>query len=262
MSTTSNPSVIVYGPQGCGKSSNAGQLGQHFGVFSLIDDWEEGEAVPPSDHLILTQATWAPVIPGGAVLVLSFDEAMRRAGFAPEPAGRLRPDIHHDLITQMRAIDLHESPFNVRQHFNADELESLAANLVQEGILQPLLVRPRIVELFKDDPNGAAGYEVVCGHRRLRAAILANIEFVPVIVRSMTDTQARTAQVSENLQRENVHALEEAEALHALMETEGLNIEDLIQRFGKSRSYIYGRLKLLSLNSRSREAFLAGDLQI
>ncbi|MEO8806404.1 MAG: ParB/RepB/Spo0J family partition protein [Burkholderiaceae bacterium] len=169
----------------------------------------------------------------------------------------------NDLVTAFLPIaDLHESPFNERQHFDQAELQSLAENIRHEGILQLLLVRPRVPEMFKGDPDAVAGYEVVCGHRRLRAAAIVGLERVPCVVRSMTDIEAKSAQVSENLQRENVKALEEAEALRSMMEDHGLSVADLITRTGKTRSYIYGRLKLLTLNAESRKAFLAGDMQI
>lgn len=161
-----------------------------------------------------------------------------------------------------RIADLHESPFNERKFFDQAQLESLALNIKAEGILQPLLVRPRIPAMFAGDPDAAAGHEVVCGHRRLRAAAIAGLESVPCLVRAMTDAEAKSAQISENLQRENVNALEEAEALRSLMEEHDLSVADLIARTGKTKSYIYGRLKLLTLNDVSRKAFIAGDMQI
>lgn len=164
--------------------------------------------------------------------------------------------------TKFRIANLHESPFNERTFFDSVKLAELADNIKAEGVLQPLLVRPRIPAMFAGDPNAVAGHEVVFGHRRLRAAKLAGLEEVPCFVREMTDAEAKSAQISENLQRENVNALEEAEALRSLMEEHDLSVADLIARTGKTKSYIYGRLKLLTLNAESRKSFMAGDMQI
>ncbi len=164
--------------------------------------------------------------------------------------------------TMFRIADLHESPFNERKFFDPAKLDELASNIKAEGVLQPLLVRPRIPAMFAGDPNAAAGHEVVFGHRRLRGAKLAGLEEVPCYVRVMSDAEAKSAQISENLQRENVNALEEAEALRSLMEEHDLSVADLIARTGKTKSYVYGRLKLLTLNEVSRKAFIAGDMQI
>jgi len=163
---------------------------------------------------------------------------------------------------KFRIADLHESPFNERKHFDPIKLQELADNIKAEGVLQPLLVRPRIPPMFAGDPDAAAGHEVVFGHRRLRAAALAGLEVVPCFVRAMTDAEVRSAQISENLQRENVSALEEAEAMREYMTENNLSVADLVTRTGKTRSYVYGRLKLLDLNPTSRKAFEAGEMQI
>jgi len=95
--------------------------------------------------------------------------------------------------------DLHESKRNPRKHFNAEALAELAASIAAKGVLTPLLVRPN-----------AAGYEIAAGHRRYRAAKAAGVDQVPAIVREMTDTEFLEILTIENLQREDVHPLEEA----------------------------------------------------
>lgn len=153
--------------------------------------------------------------------------------------------------------DLHESPFNPRRIFG--DLEGLAADIKSHGrVLQPLLVRPRTTPLF--GAEGHQGYEIVFGHRRYRAAQLAGLEQVHCMVRAMTDEESRRAQVSENLQREDVHPIEEAEGFQQLMRDDGLSADAIAEQFGKSKSHVYGRLKLLEACPTVREACLAGDI--
>lgn len=162
----------------------------------------------------------------------------------------------------LRVDLLHESPFNHRTHFDATDLQGLADDLKAVGMLQPLLVRPRIPELFAgtDDPNAVAGYELVFGHRRLRAAQLAQLDTVPCQVRKMTDAEVKRAQLSENLQRADVHPIEEAQAFQDLITEHGETADTLAASAGKSRSYVYGRLKLLDLCPKVRESCLCGQV--
>lgn len=168
-----------------------------------------------------------------------------------------------DTITEIPLEQLHESPSNPRQIYAG--LDELAANIVAEGgrIHQPLLVRPRVPPLFAGDPDvmsAAAGYEIVFGHRRLRAAAIANLASAPCMVRSMSDAEARSAQVAENLQRADVHPFEEAEAFRVMLDAGDATADELALRFGKSRSYVYGRLALLKACPEIRKACLAGEI--
>ncbi len=161
-----------------------------------------------------------------------------------------------DTISMLPLELLHPSPFNPRRTFRA--IDELAENIKAEGrVLQPLLVRPRMVNPLRDDQTD--GYEIVFGHRRDRAAELAGLTHVPCMVRAMTDQQAMRAQVSENLQREDVHPIEEAEGLQRLLD-DGIKADDLAAQLGKSRSYVYGRLKLLQACPQVRDACLAGEV--
>jgi ParB/RepB/Spo0J family partition protein len=166
-----------------------------------------------------------------------------------------------DQITEIRIDDLHESPFNPRKLFNEGALQELAADIKATGrVLQPLLVRPIVPPLFDGDPDGTAGHEIVFGHRRYRAAQLAGLTHVPCMVRAMTDEEAKRAQISENLQRADVHPIEEAEGFQALIDDHGMTADHLAEQTGKSRSYVYGRLKLLAACSEIRRACLAGEI--
>src|SRR5580693_11802 len=148
---------------------------------------------------------------------------------------------------------LAESATNPRKRFDAKSLEELAASFKTQGILAPLLVR----ELEESK------YEVVAGARRLRAAKLAELEKLPVRVVKLTDAEAIEAQCVENLQREDIHPLEEALGFKSLLELgEPYNIGHIAARAGKSEAYIYGRLKLADLIPPVAEAFLKDQVSI
>jgi len=157
-----------------------------------------------------------------------------------------------DTITLLPVEQLHESSFNPRRTFAG--IDDLAASIKNEGrIHQPLLVRPRVyaqglarrTDGLREEGDEQDGYEVVFGHRRLRAAEAAGLGHVPCMVRAMTDNEARRAQIAENLQRQDVHPIEEAEGFQSLMDQHGVSADELAAQVGKSRSYVYGRLKLL-----------------
>jgi len=146
-----------------------------------------------------------------------------------------------------------ESPSNPRKRFDETSLNELAASFKTQGVLAPLLVR----EL--DDSK----YEIVAGARRLRAAKIAELERVPVRVVKLTDAEATEARVVENLQREDIHPLEEALGFKSLLELgEPYKIAHLSARAGKSEAYIYGRIRLADLIPAVAEAFLKDRITI
>lgn len=162
------------------------------------------------------------------------------------------------------ALDhVHASPNNPRRTFVDATLAELASSIREQGVLQPILVRPLPMDR---GPSGMAmseklnHFEIVAGHRRLRASRMAGLAEIPAIVREMDNVAALEAAVLENLQREDVHPLEEAEGYERLMKSGNYSLEHLLERIGKSRSYVYGRLKLLALEPKAREAFYAGKL--
>lgn len=170
-----------------------------------------------------------------------------------------------EQIIEIPLVDLHDSPTNPRQSYAEAGLQELAADIRQHGrVLQPLLVRPRVPALFQgsgEEEAATCGYEVVFGHRRRRAAELAGLEKVHCMVRVMTDVQVRAAQISENLQRQDVTALEEAEGYRGLIDAECISVDEVCRRFGKSTTYVYGRLKLLNLVPEVRQALAAGEVE-
>lgn len=151
-----------------------------------------------------------------------------------------------DQAYKILALDkIRESKTNPRKTFNAQALEDLAKSVKEKGIIVPPLVRP------VDDH-----FEIVAGARRFRAARKAGLEEIPVLVRELTDEQALEAQVIENLQRADVHPLEEGEGYDALLKTGKYDVEGLATKVGKSLSYIYQRLKLAELIDPAKKAFV------
>ncbi len=142
---------------------------------------------------------------------------------------------------------LHESPTNPRQNFG--RLEELAGSIRLQGLIQPLVVRP-----------DGDGHEIVAGARRFRAAKLAGLAEVPCLVRPMSDAEVLEVQIVENLQREDIHPLEEASGYQTLIERAGLDVAAIAARIGKSQSYVYQRLKLADLVPEVRQAFLERKL--
>jgi ParB/RepB/Spo0J family partition protein len=162
-----------------------------------------------------------------------------------------------EQLFEISLDQLRESPFNPRKTFVG--IDALADDIKAVGrVLQPLLVRPHAPNILR--PDHFEGYEVVFGHRRLRAAEAAGLETVPCMVRAMTDTEARRAQLSENIEREDVHPVEEAEGMRALIDHHGYTAERLASELGKSESHVYGRLQLLTACPKVREACLAGHI--
>jgi ParB/RepB/Spo0J family partition protein len=152
-------------------------------------------------------------------------------------------------ITNLPLHSIQESPFNPRKTFNQAALEELADSIRAQGIMSPIVVRAL--------PN-SLHYQIVFGHRRFRAAWKAELDCIPAIIRDLSDEQVKIAQLHENLEREDVSAVEEADAFSALMRDHGVTAEQLIKQTGKSKSYIYGRLKLVGLCAAVREACATG----
>lgn len=147
------------------------------------------------------------------------------------------------------------SKTNPRKHFNESALQELAASIKQVGVAQPILVRP-----LPTTEEHIDCVEIVAGERRYRAAKLAGLTSIPAVCRDLTDAQVRKIQIIENLQRQDVHPIEEAEGYDQLMQEDGYTADQLAEEVGKSRSYIYGRLKFCSLAPSAREAFFEGKL--
>jgi ParB/RepB/Spo0J family partition protein len=147
------------------------------------------------------------------------------------------------------------SSTNPRKHFDKAKLAELAESIKLHGVLQPLLVRP-VPE------KGAAGvkYEIVAGERRWKAAKQADLAHVPVWIRAIGDVQVLELQLTENLQRDDLAPLEEADGYKQLMALKKINADQLADLIGKSRSYVYTRTKLNDLGPDGKKALAEGKI--
>ena len=148
---------------------------------------------------------------------------------------------------------------NPRQNFDPAKLAELAESIKASGVHQPILVRPLPGSRVADTERGVQ-YELVCGERRLRASQLAGVPTIPAMVRALTDDQVLEIQIIENLQRDDLTELEEAEGYAALMQHNSINADQVGEKIGKSRSYVYGRLKLLDLSTECKQAMREGKI--
>jgi ParB family chromosome partitioning protein len=149
---------------------------------------------------------------------------------------------------------LNESKTNRRRIFEDAALKELADSIRSQGVLSPLLVRPLTEKSF----------EIVAGARRFRAAQIAEVPTVPVRIVNISDAEALEAQLIENLQRRDVHPLEEAQGFRALLNLEEpkYSVEQIAAKTGKSPAYVTTRLKLTELSTPVIEAFYAEEIGV
>lgn len=150
---------------------------------------------------------------------------------------------------EVKVTDIRPCAFQPRTNFDGEALQSLCDSIKEKGILQPLLVRSK---------NGK--YELIAGERRWRAAQMAGLERVPVIIKELSDQETLEIALIENLQRENLSAIEEAEGLNRLMHEYEYTQDVLGKVIGKSRSYIANSLRLLSLPEEVRRMIAENKL--
>jgi ParB family transcriptional regulator, chromosome partitioning protein len=155
-----------------------------------------------------------------------------------------------DAARTLPVASLRPGPFQARGPMDSGALEELAASIRRHGVLQPILVRP-----------GSDGdYEIIGGERRWRAAQAAQLHEVPVLIRNFDDGEAMAAGLVENLQREDLNPLEEAEGYQRLIDQFGLTQLALSEAVGKSRPHITNTLRLLGLPVRVRELLRDGAI--
>ena len=148
--------------------------------------------------------------------------------------------------------DLEPSPFQPRHVFNQDAIDDLVESIRTKGVLQPLIVR--LKNGFSDK------YEIIGGERRWRASQLAGLKEVPVLVKTLTDKEALEVALIENLQRQDLNALEEAEGYRRLMDEFANTQEELAQAVGKSRSHVANMMRLLGLPEKVKSFLEDGRL--
>lgn len=155
-----------------------------------------------------------------------------------------------DQVQEIAADEIWANRYQPRQNFDEAALEDLSESIRQYGILQPLIVR-RLPE---------KGYELIAGERRLRAARKAGLEKVPALVREYNDAEISEIALIENIQRENLNIIEEAEAYAFLMQNFQLTQEMLAKKVGRSRPHIANSLRLLELAEPVQDKLVAGEL--
>lgn len=147
---------------------------------------------------------------------------------------------------------IHPSPFQTRRRFDESEMEALVESMREKGVLQPILVRRH--------PETAEAYQIVAGERRWRAAQQARLHEVPVIIKDLADREVLEISLIENIQREDLSALEEAEGYRRLLEEFSRTQEELARVVGKSRSHVANLIRLLALPEPVKELLDSGAL--
>ncbi|MEC0373522.1 ParB/RepB/Spo0J family partition protein [Paenibacillus chibensis] len=160
--------------------------------------------------------------------------------------------IHEDdKIVEIPLSQLRANPYQPRKDFNEESIQELAESIRQHGVIQPIIVRSVL-----------KGYEIIAGERRFRASQFCGKPTIPAVVRSFSDQQVMEIALIENLQRENLNAMEVAVAYQGLMDQYSLTQEELSMKVGKSRSHIANFLRLLSLPDEVKDYVSRGTLSM
>ena len=154
-------------------------------------------------------------------------------------------------VTRLPLREIEPDPDQPRKNFDEEALAALSASIAENGLLQPIAVRPK---------KAGPGYIIIAGERRWRAARMAGLEEVPVLVKEVTDEQAAALALIENLQREDLDPIEVAEGCRQLIDRYGLTQEEAANRLGKSRSAIANSMRLLTLPEPVREQVRTGAI--
>jgi len=157
---------------------------------------------------------------------------------------------HSGSVIEIKLEDLRPNPYQPRKVFKQEALIELSQSIEQNGIIQPIIVRESSIK----------GYEIIAGERRYRAAKLAKLETVPAVVRQFDDQQMMEVALLENLQREDLSPIEEAEAYHNIMTKLNYTQEMIAERMGKSRSHIANYLRLLTLPQELQNQVSEGNI--
>lgn len=158
---------------------------------------------------------------------------------------------NREEIVDIKLSDLRPNPYQPRKAFDEEALEELASSIKEHGVIQPVIIKKTI-----------KGYEIIAGERRVRASEKAGLETVPAIVRNFTDAQMMEIALLENLQRENLSAIEEALAYQLMLEKLKITHEELAKKVGKSRSHITNILGLLRLPKEVQDMIISKKLSM
>ena len=156
-------------------------------------------------------------------------------------------------LTQTKILlkDIRTNPYQPRKYFDEEKLNELAQSIKEHGVFQPILLKKCI-----------HGYDIVAGERRWRAAKIAGLEDIPSIIVDFTDDQMMEIALLENIQREDLNAIEEAQGYQAMMDKLHLTQEELAQRVGKSRTHVTNTLRLLNISKTLQKYILDGILSM
>ena len=169
-------------------------------------------------------------------------------GEAPRPA-TASTESRADGVLSIAVGRIHANPLQPRKSFDETSLAELAESIVQHGLIQPILVR-----------RAGDGFEIIAGERRWRAAQLAQVHAIPALVRDDSDAAIAEIALIENIQRQDLNAIEEAEGFKALIANHGHGQDAVAKLVGKSRSHVANLLRLLDLPASVREMLMRGDL--
>ena len=154
-------------------------------------------------------------------------------------------------IVEIPIKDIRSNPHQPREYFDEEALRELAESIKDHGIIEPIIVKKSI-----------KGYDLVAGERRTKAASIAGLETIPAIIRDFTDQQMMEIALIENIQREDLSPIEEAQAYKNYIDATGLTQEEVANKFGKSRSYITNLLGLLSLPKYVQKEVINGTISM
>jgi len=158
---------------------------------------------------------------------------------------------NNEEIVEIQLSELRSNPYQPRKNFDDAALQELANSIKEHGVFQPIIAKKSI-----------KGYEIIAGERRVKASILAGKDTIPAIIRDFSDQDMMEIALLENLQRENLNALEEALAYKKLLDELNLTQELLAKRLGKSRSHITNMLGLLTLPEEVKDMIMDGKLSM
>jgi hypothetical protein len=156
-----------------------------------------------------------------------------------------------DDIKQIKLVDIRSNPYQPRKSFNEEALKELAESIKNYGVFQPIIVKKSI-----------KGYDLVAGERRVRASKLAGLETIPAIIKDFSDDMMREIALLENLQRENLTAIELAWAYKGIIDSLHITQEELANKLGKSRSNVTNVLGLLRLPKTVQDMVLEGKISM
>jgi len=167
------------------------------------------------------------------------------------PIEEIVENAKEDDIVELKINELRSNPYQPRRTFDSEKLMELAESIKEFGVLEPIIVNKSI-----------KGYEIVAGERRKKACELAGIETIPAIIKDFSDDEMMQIALLENIQREDLTAIEEAEAYSKLIQSLNITQDELARRIGKSRSYITNMLGLLRLPDSVKKDILDGYISM